>query len=53
MVLSKKKLKFSTLVYLADICSSDEKVRFQVLMVASMKMAVFWNLVPCSLVEID
>jgi hypothetical protein len=27
-------------------------VRFEVLMVASMKMAVFWVIVPCSLVEV-
>jgi hypothetical protein len=27
-------------------------VRFQVLMVASMKMAVFWVVAPCSLVEV-
>jgi hypothetical protein len=26
-------------------------VRFQVVMVASMKVTVFWNIVPCSLVE--
>jgi hypothetical protein len=27
-------------------------VRFEVLMVASMKMAVYWVVVPCSLVEV-
>jgi hypothetical protein len=29
-----------------------EKVRFQVLTVASMKMTVFWNVALCSLVEV-
>jgi hypothetical protein len=28
-------------------------VRFQLLTVASMKMTVFWDVTPCSLVEID
>jgi hypothetical protein len=28
-------------------------VRFQVFMAVSMKMTVFWNVAPCSLVEID
>jgi hypothetical protein len=28
-------------------------VRFQVLMVMSMKMAVFWDIAPCSLVHTD
>jgi hypothetical protein len=28
------------------------KVRFEVLLVVSMKMAVFWVVAPCSLVEI-
>jgi hypothetical protein len=28
-------------------------MRFQVLKAASMKMTVFWDIAPCSLVEID
>jgi hypothetical protein len=30
-----------------------EMVRFQVLTAASMKMTLFWDVAPCSLVEID
>jgi hypothetical protein len=32
--------------------NSKSTVRFQVLMAVSMKMAVFWVVVPCSLVEV-
>jgi hypothetical protein len=28
-------------------------VRFQILMAANMKMTAFWDIVPCSLVEVD
>jgi hypothetical protein len=28
-------------------------VRFQVLMVASMKITAFWDIAPCSLIEVD
>jgi hypothetical protein len=31
---------------------ATEKVRFQVLTAMSMKMAVFWDVAPCSLVDI-
>jgi len=30
-----------------------KKVRFRVLTAASMKMAAFWDMAPCSLVEVD
>jgi hypothetical protein len=32
---------------------SKDYVRFQVLMVVSMKMAAFWDIVPCCLMETD
>jgi hypothetical protein len=31
----------------------DDSVRFQVLTAASVKFRVFWNLAPCSHVEVD
>jgi hypothetical protein len=33
--------------------NSIQFVRFEVFMATSMKMAVFWDVVPCSLVDID
>jgi hypothetical protein len=36
----------------ADGVGKYKQVRFQFLTVASMKMAVFWVIVPCSLVEV-
>jgi hypothetical protein len=46
-----------------ELCSKREQhsyfslnlyaLRFQVLMAASMKVTVFWNVAPCSLIEID
>jgi hypothetical protein len=34
-------------------CNAVLLVRFQVLTAASMKMTVFWDVAPCSLLEID
>jgi hypothetical protein len=39
---------FTTLV-----CESISILRFQVLMAASMKMTVFWDVAPCSLIQTD
>jgi hypothetical protein len=36
-----------------EICDWENHVRFQVLTVMSKKMAVFWDVAPCSLVETD
>jgi hypothetical protein len=33
--------------------TGSKYVRFQVLTAANMKMTVFWDITPCSLVEID
>jgi hypothetical protein len=38
----------------ARLCNLHvDKVRFQVLTATSMKLAVFWDLSPCSLLDID
>jgi hypothetical protein len=40
-----------------ELLGSDTKslklVRFQVLMVMSMQMAVFWDVAPCNVVDVD
>jgi hypothetical protein len=35
------------------VANPQENVRFQVLMVANMKMTAFWDIVLCTLVEVD
>jgi hypothetical protein len=35
------------------VANPQENVRFQVLMVANMKMTAFWDIAPCTLVEVD
>jgi hypothetical protein len=50
------KHKFSHINTLCHELKSEQikhKLRFQVLMATSMKMTVFWDAVPLSLVEID
>jgi hypothetical protein len=39
--------------YICEETRNYTRVRFDVLMVMSMKMAVFWDVAPCSLVDID
>jgi hypothetical protein len=48
---SPKKLLYRLALYSIDIDNCNE-VRFQVVTGASMKMAVFWVVAPCSLVEV-
>jgi hypothetical protein len=60
--LCKQKIKLSTVLcavnntywffFLGEISEDVNLVRFQVLTAASMKMAVFWVVAPCSLVEV-
>jgi hypothetical protein len=47
------KLMWASAVMFGGICSPYIKVRFHILMVASMKLSTFWVVVPCSLLEVD
>jgi hypothetical protein len=40
-------------LYSMELVTYFDTVIFQILTAASMKMTVFWNVAPCSLVEID
>jgi hypothetical protein len=48
---SRKLFVFSACMHY--LCELPNDVRFQVLMAASMKMTVFWDIAPCCLAEID
>jgi hypothetical protein len=42
-----------TICFLREAFENITKMRFEILTVTSMKMAVFWDVAPCSLIDID